>query len=64
VPGDAGCTDRAAQGDRPRQAGDHAREGLAAAFIVPESDERQHELRQHLSSLEKERGFTVLVSHE
>ncbi len=33
-------------------------------FIVPESDERQHELRQFLSSLEKENGFTVLVSHD
>lgn len=33
-------------------------------FLVPESDARQHELRQYLSSLEKERGFTVLVSHD
>jgi glyoxylase-like metal-dependent hydrolase (beta-lactamase superfamily II) len=33
-------------------------------FIVPESDERQHELRQLLASLEKDRGFTVLVSHD
>lgn len=33
-------------------------------FIVPESDARQQELRQYLSSLEKERGFTVLVSHD
>lgn len=33
-------------------------------FIVPESDERQHELRQFLSTLENEKGFTVLVSHD
>ena len=32
--------------------------------MVPESDERQHELRQFLASLETERGFTVLVSHD
>ncbi|MBM4244767.1 MAG: MBL fold metallo-hydrolase [Deltaproteobacteria bacterium] len=33
-------------------------------FIVPESDERQQELRRFLGALERERGFTVLVSHD
>jgi glyoxylase-like metal-dependent hydrolase (beta-lactamase superfamily II) len=33
-------------------------------FMVPESDARQQELRQFLSSLETTRGFTVLVSHD
>lgn len=33
-------------------------------FIVPESDERQQELRRFLAALERERGFTVLVSHD
>lgn len=33
-------------------------------FIVPESDERQQELRRFLAALERQRGFTVLVSHD
>jgi glyoxylase-like metal-dependent hydrolase (beta-lactamase superfamily II) len=33
-------------------------------FIVPESDERQQELRRFLAALEREHGFTVLASHD
>ena len=33
-------------------------------FLVPESDQRQQELRHLLAALERERGFTVLVSHD
>lgn len=33
-------------------------------FLVPESDERQQELRRFLAALERAPGFTVLVSHD
>lgn len=37
---------------------------LYRLLIVPESDERQAELRQFLAGLEHERGYVVLVSHD
>lgn len=37
---------------------------LYRKLMVPESDARQSELRHFLRALERERGFTVLVSHD
>ena len=43
---------------------DVAKPFLYRTFVVPESDERQSELRRFLATLERERGFAVLVSHD
>ena len=43
---------------------DIAKPWLYRTFLVPESDERQSELRHFLAALERERGFAILVSHD
>jgi glyoxylase-like metal-dependent hydrolase (beta-lactamase superfamily II) len=43
---------------------DIAKPFVYRTFLIPESEERQGELRRFLASLARERGFTVLVSHD
>lgn len=43
---------------------DVAKPWLYRTFLIPESDERLGELRRFLAGLEREPGFTVLVSHD
>lgn len=43
---------------------DVAKPFLYRTVMVPESEERQGELRRFLAALERERGYTLLVSHD